>query len=60
MHEIERYSSIEETRGGKVRHETRAIRKELMHAKSMVESKQGEISRMKAQAANLEQKNQKN
>ena len=27
VHEIERYSSIEETRGGKVRHETRAIRK---------------------------------
>jgi len=27
VHEIERYSSIEETRGGKVRHETRAIGK---------------------------------
>ena len=30
------------------------LERELMHAKSMVESKQGEISRMKAQAANLE------
>ena len=35
------------------------LERELMHAKSMIESKQGEISRMKAQAVNLELKNQK-
>ena len=33
------------------------LERELMHAKSMIESKQGEISRMKAQAVNLELKN---